>query len=88
MDVAPRSAFMAAVVNPKERTSVMGIINVASTMAQALGPLLTGFLADSGKFWVAFVLAGSLKVLYNIGLLTMFSARERDNRSGQNETSA
>ncbi|KAK5086218.1 hypothetical protein LTR70_000004 [Exophiala xenobiotica] len=58
MDQAPRQAFLAAAVLPAERTSVMGIINVIKTMSQSVGPVITGRLAGSGKFWVAFVLAG------------------------------
>ena len=61
MDQAPRSAFLAAVVLPEERTSVMGIVNVAKTLSQSAGPLVTGLLAAGGKFWIAFVVAGALK---------------------------
>ena len=46
MDVAPRSAFLAAVILPTERTAVMGVINVVKTSAQSLGPFATGLLAD------------------------------------------
>lgn len=72
MDQAPRQAFLAAAVLPSERTSVMGIMNVVKTMSQAAGPLVTGKLAGIGKFWVAFVIAGSLKILYDILLLGLF----------------
>lgn len=72
MDQAPRQAFLAAAVLPGERTSVMGMINVIKTLSQSVGPVITGRLAGSGKFWVAFLLAGSLKVLYDVLLLGMF----------------
>lgn len=72
MDQAPGQAFLAAAVLPSERTSVMGIMNVVKTTSQAVGPVVTGKLAGSGKFWVAFVLAGSLKLLYDVLLLGMF----------------
>ncbi|KAF5024387.1 hypothetical protein F66182_3473 [Fusarium sp. NRRL 66182] len=77
MDVAPRSAFLAAIVLPQERTVVIGLINVAKTTAQSLGPLITGLLADSNHFWVAFLLAGSLKVGYDLGFLGLFKHYER-----------
>lgn len=73
MDVAPRSAFLAAVVLPHERTAVMGLINVVKTSAQSLGPLITGVLAGNGMFWVAFVVAGVLKATYDLGMLAVFS---------------
>lgn len=72
MDVAPRSAFLAAVVLPHERTAVMGIINVVKTASQSLGPFITGVLAGKGLFWVAFVAAGSLKATYDLGMLAVF----------------
>ncbi|TID20036.1 MFS general substrate transporter [Venturia nashicola] len=72
MDQAPRSAFIAAVVRPEERTGVMGVVNVVKILAQSGGPSVSGLLARNGLFWVAFVLAGSLKVCYDLGLLTLF----------------
>lgn len=78
MDVAPRSAFLAAVVLPGERTAVMGLVNVVKTAAQSLGPLITGLLVQGGMFWVAFVCAGSLKATYDLGLLALFKNHERE----------
>lgn len=72
MDQAPRSAFLSAVVLPDERTAVMGIVNTVKTMSQSSGPSLTGSLAQSGRFWIAFVVAGALKAAYDVGLLTLF----------------
>jgi MFS family permease len=72
MDQAPRSAFIAAVVKPEERTAVMGIVNVLKILAQAGGPTVTGLLAERDLFWVAFALAGTLKVSYDLGLLSLF----------------
>ncbi|TVY85029.1 putative membrane protein [Lachnellula suecica] len=72
MDVAPRSAFLAAVVLPNERTAVMGLFNVAKASSQSLGPLITGILAQHRLFWVAFVTAGTLKAVYDLGMLAVF----------------
>lgn len=72
LDQAPRSAFIAAVVGAGERTAVMGIVNVGKILGQSGGPSVTGLLARHGVFWVAFVLAGSFKVCYDVGLLTLF----------------
>lgn len=72
MDQAPRQAFLAAAVLPTERTTVMGIVNVVKTLSQSIGPVITGRLAASGKFWVVFVIAGCLKLAYDGLLLGMF----------------
>ncbi|KAM0304704.1 hypothetical protein HYE67_001622 [Fusarium culmorum] len=83
MDIAPRSAFLAAIIQSNERTVVIGLINVAKTTAQSLGPLITGLLADSDYFWVAFIMAGSLKVCYDLGFLGLFKHREHATAAAQ-----
>lgn len=72
MDQAPRAAFISAIVKPEERTAVMGLVNVLKILAQSGGPSVTGALAGANVFWLAFVLAGSLKASYDLGLLGMF----------------
>ncbi|KAL6708334.1 hypothetical protein ACN47E_003258 [Coniothyrium glycines] len=72
MDQAPRSAFLSIVVLPGERTAVMGVVNILKTLSQSSGPSVTGVLAGSGRFWVAFVVAGSLKASYDLLLLAFF----------------
>lgn len=72
MDQAPRSTFLSAVVLAEERTAIMGIVNTVKTASQSAGPLIAGSLADSDRFWIAFVLAGSLKASCDIGMLAMF----------------
>lgn len=72
MDQAPRQAFLSAVVLAEERTAVMGVVNLVKTLGQSGGPSVTGWLAGTGRFWMAFVLAGGLKAGYDLGLLGMF----------------
>jgi hypothetical protein len=72
MDQAPRAAFIAAVVKPEERTAVIGITSMLRTLAAMSGPTLTGFLATSGQFWIAFVFAGVCRLAYDLGLYAMF----------------
>jgi MFS family permease len=72
MDQAPRAALIAAVVRPEERTAVMGITGMLRTLASTTGPTITGLLAGSERFWVAFVAAGALRLAYDVGLFAMF----------------
>jgi MFS family permease len=72
MDQAPRAALIAAVVRPEERTAVMGITGMLRTLASTTGPTITGLLAGSDRFWVAFVAAGALRLAYDVGLFAMF----------------
>lgn len=72
MDQAPRSAFIAAVVKPEERTAVMGITAMLRTLAAMSGPTVTGLLASGDHFWIAFVIAGICRLMYDFGLYAMF----------------
>lgn len=74
MDQAPRSAFIAAVVKPEERTAVMGITAMLRTLAATTGPSITGLLAGNNRFWIAFVVAGALRLAYDVGLYVMFTS--------------
>ncbi|KAL2840822.1 major facilitator superfamily domain-containing protein [Aspergillus pseudodeflectus] len=78
MDSAPRSAFLAAALPADKRTAIMGAINVVKTSTQSLGPLVTGILADRGVFGASFILAGGLKVMYDLGILASFLSMERE----------
>lgn len=72
MDQAPRAAFIAAVVRPHERTAVMGLTSMLRNLAAMAGPTVTGLLAGSDRFGVAFVVAGVCRLAYDFGLYAMF----------------
>jgi len=72
MDQAPRTAFIAAVVRPEERTGAMGITSMVRTLAMSVGPSITGFLSGSGSFWVAFLATGICRITYDLGLWVLF----------------
>ena len=76
MDQAPRQAFLSAAVLPSERTAIMGVVNVVKTLAQSGGPIATGWLAEIGKFWIAFLIAGAMKASYDLAMLKMFLGRK------------
>ena len=86
MDQAPRQAFLSAAVLPSERTAIMGVVNVVKTLAQSGGPIATGWLAEVGKFWVAFLIAGAMKASYDLAMLKMFlgqKSREEEEESSK-----
>ena len=66
--VGIRTAFISSVILPAERTAFMGIINVVRTLGLSVGPIITGALAEDGRFEVAFVLSGIVVAAYAIGL--------------------
>ncbi|KAH6657076.1 major facilitator superfamily domain-containing protein [Truncatella angustata] len=86
MDQAPRTAFIAAVVKSEERTAVMGITSMLRTLAAMAGPTITGVLAADNKFWIAFVVAGSCRLAYDLGLYAMFvnmKLYQHENNAGE-----
>ena len=81
MDQGPRSVFLAQAVLPEERTKVMGIVNTVKTVSQSIAPTMTGAMAENGHFGAVFVLAGTLKVSYDIALMGLWwFGRRREQR--------
>lgn len=77
MDVAPKHVFLATLVPPEHRTSVFAWTNIVKTTGLTFGPSITGYLTGLGVQWVAFVVGGSLKVTYDLGILGTFLAYNR-----------
>jgi MFS family permease len=87
MDQAPRAAFIAAVVKPEERTAAMGITSMLRTLASMAGPTLTGVMAANEQFWIAFVVAGVCRLIYDFGLYALFVNMVIDPQDGKEEVS-
>lgn len=80
MDQAPRTAFIAAVVKPEERTGAMGITSMVRTLAMSVGPSITGLLSGHDLFWIAFLATGTCRITYDLGLWVLFSTVKVDNK--------
>jgi MFS family permease len=74
MDVPTRSSYVMAVVRPEERPAAASVTAVPRSLASALAPLLSGWLLTVSPFGWPLVLAGTLKVVYDLSLLRQFSA--------------
>ncbi|KAI3320278.1 MFS general substrate transporter [Xylariaceae sp. AK1471] len=85
MDTAPRSAFLATIILPEERTAVMGTLNVVKTTASSFGPIIAGVLVDHDLYWVSFVASGSLKALYDVGILIFFRHKEKEREKSERD---
>jgi MFS family permease len=72
MDVPTRTSYVMAVVAPQERAAAASVTAVPRSLASAASPMLAGaMLAASGFGW-PLVLAGGLKIVYDLLLLAMF----------------
>jgi MFS family permease len=75
MDVPTRQSYTMAVVDPDERSAAAGITSVARTTGASLAPALTGLLLASPTLMGApFLIAGGLKIAYDLSLLRSFQS--------------
>ena len=77
MDQAPRETFVSQVVGAGERTAVMGVLGGVKTLGGSGAPWVTGGLVQGGRFEFCFVVAGGVKVGYDLGVLAMFGGGGR-----------
>jgi MFS family permease len=75
MDVPTRQAYTMAVVAPDERSAAAGWTGIARTMGSAISPVLCGLIvAVPGLLAVPLVLAGGLKIVYDLLLYRSFKS--------------
>ena len=72
MDVPARSAFVMSVVQPHERAAAASFTAVPRSLAAAAGPLLSGWLFQSGWSAAPLVACGVLKIIYDLALWRAF----------------
>src|SRR5205814_6101193 len=72
MDVPTRQAYVAAVVDPEERTPAAAYTNTARYASRPIGPVVGGALMQHVALAGPFVAAGSLKILYDVALYASF----------------
>ncbi len=72
MDVPTRQSYVAAVVQPSERTFASGITNLARNVLWAVGSSLSGFFMQSVAFSAPLVMGGGLKIGYDLILYRAF----------------
>lgn len=73
MDVPTRQSYVMAVVAPDERSAAAGVTGVARTTGAAISPTFSSVLmASAGYAGLPFLLAGSLKIAYDLLLYRDF----------------
>jgi MFS family permease len=71
MDVPARQAYLAALVDPEERTAAAAYTNAARHLVRPLGPLLAS-ISMGVAAGLPFVVAGVLKSVYDLTLYGLF----------------
>jgi MFS family permease len=72
MDVPTRQSYTMAVVDADERAASAGILSVARNTGAALAPLFTGAILAKPAWGLPFLLAGGLKVVYDLWIFAVF----------------
>ncbi len=71
MDVPARQAYVAALVDPGERTAAAGYTNAARHVVRPAGPVLASISMGMAA-GIPFLVAGGLKIVYDLALLATF----------------
>ena len=72
IDVPARQSFVMAVVPPAERTAAASVTNVPRSLASAATPLIAGMLLARTTFGWPLVIAGVMKITYDLLLLALY----------------
>ena len=72
MDVPTRQSYVAAVVQPSERTFASGVTNLARNVFWAIGSAVGGLFMQSVAFSAPLVIGGGVKVSYDLLLYRAF----------------
>ena len=88
LDVPTRQSYTMAVVDPGERAGSAGILSVARNAGAAAAPLFTGGVLAIPSLGLPFLLAGVLKIIYDLWIFAVFRKvkppeEERPDREGR-----
>jgi MFS family permease len=73
MDVPTRQSYTMAVVDPDERSAASGVTGIARSVGAAISPAMSGaFLAYPALLAAPFLIAGGLKIVYDLLLYRSF----------------
>ncbi len=76
MDVPTRQSYVMAVVDPDERSAAAGVTGIARTTGAAISPALSApLVATAALAGLPFLIAGGLKIVYDLALWAAFRAR-------------
>ena len=72
LDVPTRQSYTMAVVDPDERAASAGVLSVARNAGAAIAPLFTGVVLAAPALGLPFLLAGGIKIVYDLGIFAVF----------------
>ena len=83
MDVPTRQSYTMAVVDPDERSAAAGVTGIARSLGASVSPLIAAPLYGVASLAaLPFLLAGGLKIVYDIALWRSFVTVRPDHEQG------
>jgi MFS family permease len=76
MDVPTRTSYVMAVVSPEERPAAASMTAVPRSLAAAVSPILSGAMLAASSFGWPLILAGGLKIAYDLLFLMLFRKKQ------------
>jgi MFS family permease len=78
MDVPARSSYVMSVVTPPERAAAASLTAVPKSLASAISPVIAGSLLSTTTFGWPLIIAGTLKIGYDLTLFALFRRQRID----------
>jgi MFS family permease len=72
LDVPTRQSYTMAIVEPDERAAAAGLSSVARNAASAIAPVFAGGTLAVPALGLPFLIAGSLKIVYDLAIFAVF----------------
>jgi MFS transporter len=82
MDVPTRQAYTLSLVPPHDRARAAGVTAAVRPAAASVAPVLTGIAFQLAAAGLPFVLAGAIKIVYDLSLLATFRNVAVDEHAG------
>jgi MFS family permease len=83
MDVPTRQAYSMSMVRARERTAAAGVLAGSRGLGQSIGPFPGAAFESAGLLALPFVIAGSVKVAYDLAVWQRFRRVELDENPGE-----
>jgi MFS family permease len=90
MDIPTRQAYTMALVDPEERTAAASVTSLARSLGSATSPVFSGLLLQGSLLVLGlpFILAGALKVSYDLTLWSIFRRVQLPEEEGRSTQAA
>jgi MFS family permease len=81
MDVPARQAYIVSIVPPAQRAGAVAFTGLVRGVGQSAGPLFSGAAIQGAVLGLPFLVAGTLKLIYDVSLFVAFRSRRAEHET-------